>query len=179
MRRRETEKRERGGGKKRKGRESVCFTVAATALACLNRGMSGQNWTGVQLVNACLQNAFLSGSDLRGSNLNGVSLNGATIDGVQLQNSTLENVLLGQNPSCLGHTSAVKSVGFSPDGKFIVSGSEDNTVRVWDATNGVEVLQMGRDVLHFLDLGQQTRRPHRLGQVGGFLSRWQVHRLRL
>ena len=39
-----------------------------------------------------------------------------------------------------GHTNVVSSVGFSPDGKFIVSGSEDNTVRVWDANNGVEVV---------------------------------------
>ena len=39
-----------------------------------------------------------------------------------------------------GHTRDVTSVGFSPDGKFIVSGSVDNTVRVWDATNGVEVV---------------------------------------
>ena len=101
--------------------------------------MSGQNWAGVQLVNACLQNAFLSGSDLRGSNLEGVSLNGAALDSVQLQNANLENVSFGQNPSCLGHTDYVKSVSFSPDGKFIVSGSGDKTVRVWDATNGVEV----------------------------------------
>ena len=39
-----------------------------------------------------------------------------------------------------GHTNDVYSVGFSPDGKFIVSGSYDNTVRVWDANNGVEVI---------------------------------------
>ena len=38
-----------------------------------------------------------------------------------------------------GHTGEVNSVSFSPDGKFIVSGSADKTVRVWDATNGVEV----------------------------------------
>ena len=39
-----------------------------------------------------------------------------------------------------GHTNRVWSVGFSPDGKFIVSGSDDKTVRVWDANNGVEVV---------------------------------------
>ena len=38
-----------------------------------------------------------------------------------------------------GHSRDVTSVSFSPDGKFIVSGSWDETVRVWDATNGVEV----------------------------------------
>lgn len=32
-----------------------------------------------------------------------------------------------------GHTDFVLSVAFSPDGMRIVSGSVDNTVRVWDA----------------------------------------------
>jgi WD40 repeat protein len=37
-----------------------------------------------------------------------------------------------------GHEDAVLSVAFSPDGKTIVSGSSDQTVRVWDAATGVE-----------------------------------------
>ncbi|PVF93396.1 WD40 repeat-like protein [Serendipita vermifera] len=35
-----------------------------------------------------------------------------------------------------GHTQSVNSVAFSPDSKYIVSGSGDNTVRVWDAETG-------------------------------------------
>ncbi|KIK28158.1 hypothetical protein PISMIDRAFT_606419 [Pisolithus microcarpus 441] len=38
-----------------------------------------------------------------------------------------------------GHTNAVWSVAFSPDGKRIVSGSGDETVRVWDAERGVQI----------------------------------------
>jgi WD40 repeat protein len=37
-----------------------------------------------------------------------------------------------------GHTGSVTSVAFSTDGKQIVSGSYDNTVRVWDAQTGVK-----------------------------------------
>ncbi len=32
-----------------------------------------------------------------------------------------------------GHSDDVMSVSFSPDGKQIVSGSRDDTVKVWDA----------------------------------------------
>jgi len=37
------------------------------------------------------------------------------------------------------HSGAVFSVDFSPDGKSIVSGSDDNLVKIWDAEPGAEV----------------------------------------
>ena len=36
----------------------------------------------------------------------------------------------------LGHEGRVRSVGFSPDGARLVSGSGDNTLRLWDAASG-------------------------------------------
>jgi WD40 repeat protein len=38
-----------------------------------------------------------------------------------------------------GHTDWVTSVAFSPDGKQIVSGSNDKLVWVWDASTGDEL----------------------------------------
>src|SRR5439155_11009451 len=40
------------------------------------------------------------------------------------------------------HTWEVFSVAFSPDGKRIASGSQDNMVKVWDAQTGKELLTL-------------------------------------
>ncbi|KAL5633015.1 hypothetical protein ACGC1H_003492 [Rhizoctonia solani] len=38
-----------------------------------------------------------------------------------------------------GHEKGVKSVAFSPDGSYVVSGSLDCTVRLWDLSNGATI----------------------------------------
>jgi WD40 repeat protein len=36
----------------------------------------------------------------------------------------------------IGHSVRVRSVGFSPDRRQALSGSEDNTLKLWDAASG-------------------------------------------
>ena len=38
-----------------------------------------------------------------------------------------------------GHRGPVRSVAFSPDGRFILTASDDRTARVWDVKTGREV----------------------------------------
>ena len=44
-----------------------------------------------------------------------------------------------QECTLTGHSHYVTSVAYSPDGKHVVSGSYDNTVKVWDSQTGTEV----------------------------------------
>ena len=44
-----------------------------------------------------------------------------------------------ENAILTGHTSGVSSASFSPDGKRIVSASDDKTIRIWDAETGRQI----------------------------------------
>lgn len=46
----------------------------------------------------------------------------------------------GLSRSCIGHLGKVRSVAIAPDGRLAVSGSDDQTARIWDAENGRQLL---------------------------------------
>src|SRR5262249_49524642 len=54
----------------------------------------------------------------------------------------LRRLCQGTPVTLFGHTGAVRSVAFSPDGKRIASGSGDGTVKVWDAQTGQDGLTL-------------------------------------
>lgn len=45
-----------------------------------------------------------------------------------------------------GHTNQVQSIAFAPDGRTLISGSLDNTIRLWDVGSG--------DTLHTINVGE-------------------------
>ena len=57
----------------------------------------------------------------------------------------LQNNTLMQTISSFKHDNWVNSVAFSPDGKYVASGSADSTARVWEVATGREVARIKHD----------------------------------
>lgn len=63
------------------------------------------------------------------------SLDAAEITGLDKRSPPTRPVL-APGVRSLGHTAAINSVAFSPDGKLAISGSDDNTCRIWNIKDG-------------------------------------------
>ena len=68
-----------------------------------------------------------------------------------------------------GHEGGVISVSWSPDGKRIVSGSRDKTLRIWDASSG-QSLQTLEGHSAGVDSVAWSPDGHRIGSVGGSIG---------
>ena len=45
----------------------------------------------------------------------------------------------------MGHKESVNSFVFSKDGKYLISGSSDNSIKIWDFNNGRKIRTLGDD----------------------------------
>jgi WD40 repeat protein len=63
--------------------------------------------------------------------MNHCILTDACLDECEFVESDLTNLKYGRYPDFLGHSILIRSIAFSPDGKFLATGSDDNTVKLW------------------------------------------------
>lgn len=108
---------------------------------------------GADLRDIDLHGVNLSGVDLRWTNLADVDFHDARLDGAHLAEArglTLSQILKARSSGStiwpcwlpFRHAKPINCCAVSPQGDFVVSGSDDTTLKVWDLTTGRERLTL-------------------------------------
>ncbi len=125
--------------------QDTTITLAANALTLLNHSgfnFVGQDFSDIVAPNCDLSGALLVRTRLRGAQLRGADLTHAVLDAADLSASELTDAHLALTPILKGHQGPVNCIAYSPDGRFIASGSHDKSVRVWGSSDYRDVARL-------------------------------------
>ena len=78
-------------------------------------------------------------TNLKNAEIENTNISRCNLDNCNFYNTKFLNieVELGiPKPDLLGHKGNVNSIGFSKDEMYLISGSDDNTIKIWNFESG-------------------------------------------
>jgi WD40 repeat protein len=113
--------------------------ASSNAISILNycgKSFYNQDLRGIYIKKANLRYASLINANLNGSDLENANLSQANLRRAQMKNCNLIGVTIGIQYRDMKHSNTVTSVCVSSDNRYIVSGSWDMTIKVWELETG-------------------------------------------
>ena len=121
---------------------------AITILNYLSFSFSGLDLSNIKIKNADLDQGMFNetnfkNTEIENTNFSRCILNNSNFEGAKLKNIRLEFGI--PKMKLLGHNDQVNSIVFSRDGKYLISGSSDNSIKVWDFEKEKLIRTLGDD----------------------------------
>ena len=110
---------------------------AMTILNFLNFSFAGMDLSYIKIKNAYLDLGNFDSANFQFAKLEKCVLSRAILNRCDFQNTELKDLDFGiPCPDLIGHSSSISSVTISSNNKYIISGSFDNTIKIWDIKTG-------------------------------------------
>ena len=76
-------------------------------------------------------------TNLKNTEIENTNFSRCNLDNCNFQGGKLNNVDLGiPKADFLGHNDSVNSIVFSKNGRYLISGSSDHLIKIWNYENG-------------------------------------------
>ncbi|CAD8084770.1 unnamed protein product [Paramecium primaurelia] len=98
--------------------------------------MRNQSFENIRMKNTSLIGGNFVRCDLNGSEFENVDISGVNFNGAQMFSCKWKNIKVHELNKLDGHSGCINSICFSPDGNILASGSDDNSIRLWDVKTG-------------------------------------------
>lgn len=136
--------------------ESVAWK-AFTILSKIAYNFNGLNLQGVNIQNAEMTGGRFVDTDFRNANLKQVKINYQIFNAAIVNFQVIKGIEIGKS-SFEGHRKEILCMKFSQDGRILVTGSEDLTLRVWDLKSGhcYVILEGHVDLIFSLDISYDS-----------------------
>ena len=130
---------------------------AFTILSKLHYNFSGMDLSGINIQNSEIVGGKFINTNFQDSNFRQVKLNPSVLPKAIINFKVLESIEQGKS-SFSGHSKPITCIKFSPEGHFLVTGSEDRTLRIWEARSGhtLVVLEGHSDIIFAIAISEDS-----------------------